>query len=414
MAVTLTATLLSGATPQPVQVVLGGLTVGDSYEVVGTTAADGAQWSVSGGRGVATSTQVLLVDNRTALNTPIVYSAVVNGATVTAAAVPVAHDGVAVLQTIDGLTVVNVEIASVTEPRSAPTRSSTFEVAGRRDPASRLDVPGSYEYKWELETQGVDSAIMRAILESGAPVVRRTTPGLRDLDTVILGLVTSWSDELLTVGGDTWRRWSLTVREIADPQPSTPLIAFTWADFDAATADRVWSWHTLFPSLTGWAATNGTLSLQTSGGYSTPNFARASATAGATAVDVLESAYTAAAGTLGEAVTPGGTYTVTCRVKGTAGRTASAALKWSNGTIITGATVTLTGAWQLVSITGVAPAGVTGLAAGARMAATGVVAGNQLDVSAPTISKGAVVPVGTFDELFTTWDDFDKADWSLL
>lgn len=413
MAVVLTAVLLAASAPQRVQITLTGTTTGQAFNVVGTS-ADGARWQVPGGVGVSSGSQILLIDNRAALNTPITYSAVVDGVTYTAAPVTVSFDGVAVVQTIDGLTVVGVEVASVTEPRTAVPRSKDFDIAGRSDPAARLEVPGSYLYAWEFETQAADSFTMRAILESGMPIVRRLVPGMRDLDTVVIGLVKEWKDELITVGGDTWRRWSLTVRELTDPQPSTALIAFTWDDFDAALADRLWSWHSLFPSTAGWAATNGTLSNPATGGYSTPRFLRASATAAATAVDIFESAYTAAAVTLGEPVVAGMQVTLTCRIKGTAGRSGMAAVKWSNSAIVTGTPVTLTGNWQMVSVTATAPAGVTGLAAGARMAATGVAIANLLDVSAPTISKGATVPIGTFDELFDTWDEFDKADWTLI
>jgi hypothetical protein len=414
MPVTLTATLLTAADPQPVQLALNGTTTGQVYQVVGT-AADGSTWPVPGGVGVSAGSQILLIDNRSALNSAVTYQAVVDG--VTYAATPVTilwTNGSAVVQTVDGLNVVGVEIASVREPRKATVRASVFEIAGRSDPAARLDVPGSFTYEWVLETQGADSELLQAILESGRPIVRRTVTGLRDLKPVVLGIVTDWSDELSSEGFDTWRSWKLTVREISDPQPSTPLVAYTWEDFDDAMALRVWSYHTLFPALTGWAATNGTLSLQTSGGYLTPNYARASATAGATAVDILESAFTAAATTLGGAVAAGDVITVTGRVKGTAGRSASAAIKWSGGTVVTGTPVTLTGAWQLVSVTATAPGGTTGLASGARMAATGVAAGNLLELSAPTISRGTTVPVGSFDELFATWEAFDATDWALL
>lgn len=413
MAVLLTATLLAASEPRPVQVALTGTTAGQEYEVVGTS-ADGGRWQVPGGVGVSQGSQVLLIDSRSALNTPIVYSAIVDGVTYVAAPVTVAHDGVAVIQTIDGLTVVDVEIASTTEPRSASVRSEAFEIAGRPDPATRLETPGSYSYSWEVETNGTRSLTMRAILESGMPIVRRLVPGMRDLSPVVIGFVTSWKDELITEGGDTWRRWSLGVRELTDPQPSTALIAFVWDDFDESMLDRVWSWHATFPSTSGWGATNGTLSNPTTGGYSTPRHLRAAATASATAVDIFESVFTTAATTLGEPVTPGTQVTVTCRIKGTPGRSGIAALKWSTGAVVTGVPVVLTGEWQIVSVTATAPAGATGVAPGARMAASGVVAGNQLDYSAPTISKGSAVPVGTFDELFVSWDDFDKTDWSTI
>lgn len=411
MAVTLTATQLTGADPRPVQITLNGTSTGQAYEVRGTT-ADGSSWAVPGGKGVSAGAQVVLIDNRSALNAVVVYQAVVDGATFTASPVTIAGP-FAVLQSIDGLTVVPVEIKSRTESRKGNPRAALFEIAGRADPASRLDVAGSPAYSWELETQGSDSVTMLAILASGLPVVRRTVTGVRDLSPVVIGIVTSWSDELSSEGFDTWRTWKLEVREIADPQPSTPLIAFLWDDFDTAMSDRVWSWHSVFPSLSGWAATNATLSLVTTGGYSTPNYARATASAAA-AVDILESAYSAAASSLGSPVAAGDVITHVCRVRGTAGRTASAAIKWSGGTVVTGTPVTLTGAWQLASVTATAPAGTTGLAMGARMAATGVAAGNQLEYSAPTVSRGATVPTGTFDELFALWDAFDVADWSLL
>lgn len=412
MAVTLTATLLSASDPRPVRIALNGTAIGQAYEIVGTT-ADGGVWPVPGGRGISAGSQVIVDDNRSALNTLITYSAVVDGATYTAAPVIVVGP-VAVLQTIDGQIVVPIDIASVTEPRSVETRTALYEVAGRPDPATRLDVPSSDSYTWELETENGDSATMRQLLATGLPVVRRLSPGLRDFDAVVLGVVTAKKDELFTEGADTWRRWSLTVREIRDPQPSTALVAFNWDDFDSAMADRVWSWHTLFPSTTGWAATNGTITNSATGGYQTSRFLRASATTAASIVDVYETAYTGAAATLGEPVVAGMVVTITLRLKGTAGRSAMATLKWSNGTVVPGSAVTLTGEWQLVTVTATAPAGVNGVSAGARMAATGVVVGSLLELSAPTISKGATVPVGTFDELFATWDEFDAADWPTL
>lgn len=415
MAVTLTATLLSGADPRPVQIALNGTTAGQAYRVFGST-ADGSQWVIPGGTGVSAGSQVLLVDSQTALNAPITYQAVVAGVTYTAAPVTVTSADVAVLQTNDGLIRVGVEIASTTEPRKAASRSTVFDIAGRPDPAIRLDVPGSFEFQWMLETQGVDSATMQAILQTGRPVVRRTVPGLRDLDPVVIGVVLDWSDELITVGMDTWRRWNLRVREIPQPQPSTPLIAFTWADFDAAMASRVWSYHSTLASVAGLTATNGTLSAQGAGGYPDGGaaFGRLTVTTAAIAATVFETVYTAAAATLGTPVIPGMVVTAVLRVKGTAGRSVSAAIKWSGGTTSTGAAVTLKGAWQQVSVTATAPAGTTGLAYGVSLAAAGVLAGDLVDFDAVTLSQGATVPRGTFDELFSTWDQFDKADWKSL
>lgn len=414
MPVTLTATLLAATDPRPVQVVLNGTTAGDAYEVTGSS-SDGSRWAVPGGKGVSEGSQVLLIDTRSALNTPITYTAVVAGVTYTATPVTVVGPE-AVIQTIDGLTVVEVIVHSFEEARTNGIRSGMFEVAGRPDPAVRLEVPGSSVYSWVLGTDGVESRTLRAILQSGLPIVRRMTPGFRDADPVVVGVVLGWEDSLDS-GIGAHRLWSLRVREIADPQPSTPLIAFTWDDFDAAMADRVWSYHSTLASVTGLTATNGTLSVQASGGYpdgAGTSFGRLTVTTAATAASVFETAFTAAATTLGTPVVAGMVVTVTMRVKGTAGRTLNAAIKWSGGTISAGTTKVATGTWQQVSVTATAPAGTTGLAYGVQLAATGVLSSDVVDFDSVTISQGVMVPVGTFDELFTTWDDFDKADWTQL
>ena len=239
MVVTLEATLLAASRPRPVQVKLNGVAAGAAYEITKTT-ADGSRFSVPGGRGVSEGIQVLLTDNRAPLNVPVTYEVLVAGATVTAAPIVVEFDGVAVVQTLDGQAVVGVDIASTTEKRSAASRSSVFEIAGRSDPAARLDVAGSFSYSWVFDVQGADAAALKAVLRSSPIIVRRLTPGMRDLDTVVIGLVTSWDDELITEGLDTWRRFSLGVRELADQEPSARLIAFTWDDFDAAMASRTW------------------------------------------------------------------------------------------------------------------------------------------------------------------------------
>ncbi|MEV7874530.1 hypothetical protein [Microbacterium sp. NPDC089188] len=240
MAVFAEARLLTSAAPRPVQILLNGVAAGTQFEVVGTT-ADGARWNVPGGVGRASGTQVVLIDNRPPLNTSVVYEVTVGRTTYLSNRVFVEFSGPALVQVLDGRDLVAVEVATLTEKRAAGTRSSAFEIAGRSDPALRLDVPGSFAYSWELDTQGRDSVVMERILRTGRPIVRRLEPGMRDLKTVVIGVVTGWSDELVQEGLDTWRRWSLSVREIADPQPSTPLVLFSWDDFDAAMSSRVWS-----------------------------------------------------------------------------------------------------------------------------------------------------------------------------
>jgi hypothetical protein len=406
MSVTLTATLLSASVPQPVQIVLNGTVAGQDYVITGS--AGGSTWTIPGGSGTSAGSQIVVIDNRAALNSPITYSAVVDGITHSAAPITVTYADVALIQSIDGLNVAAVKLANETDKHKGGSRSASFPVAGRGAPAIRTDFAVYDLLTWIVDTSGTDTATMQAILQSGNPVVRRIVAGVRDIPTVTLGQPSDWSHELLTNGLDTFRRWTISVQEIDDPQPSTALAAYTWDDFDLAMVKRLWSYYSSFATTTGWTATNGTLSNPTTGGYSdNGHFARVTVTTAATAAKLYESANNTAAAA-------SDVWTVTCRVKGTAGRTAQAGLTWSGGTNVLGTAVTLTGSWQQVSVTATAPSGTTGFKVGATLAATGVLAGDLLDIDSFTVSRGSTVPVGTFDELWQTWDSFDTTNWASL
>ncbi|GAB6857346.1 hypothetical protein [Microbacterium xylanilyticum] len=417
MAVTLAAVLLTASNPRPVQITLNGTTAGQAYEIRGTT-ADGSSWPVPGGKGTSAGTQVVVVDNRAALNVAVTYTVLVAGATYSAAPVTVTWSGVGVLQTLSGKNIVDIEVASVTEPQKHGIRASTFEIAGRSTPAARLDVPGSAITDWLIDTQQTDTAALRAILATGTPVVRRLTPGMRDFQTVVIGVVLSWHDELLTGGGDTWRRFTLQVHEISDPQPSALLAAYLWDNFDQAMAKpRVWSYHSTLSNVAGLTAGNGTLSSQATGGYpdgSGTTFGRLTVTTAATFASVIDPDYTKAAVTLGAPVVPGMVVTLTARVRAPAGRAIGLWLMRNGGIAIASVGATATGAWQQLACTGTVPSGATGLSWDVWANTSGLLAGDTLDFDAITFSQGATIPVGSFDEMFATWDQFDAADWALF
>lgn len=242
MAVTLTASLVPVADPRPVQLVLAGVPSGVAFEVFGQ--ALGSSWPVPGGRGVSTGDQVVMVDNRSALNTPVVYSAVVEGVTYSASPVTVAHPGRYVIQSLDGQTVVEFVWQSNGLPREYTLRSHVSDVPGRRRPPVRVAAGGDGGGALAFRTSRTNTARFEALLRAGRPLVVRTDGAVRDLPAVELILPMSartvtW--EAVGPGGfSTDRVWSVSYLLVDDPEPGAVLAAFDWDAFDTAMAERTW------------------------------------------------------------------------------------------------------------------------------------------------------------------------------
>jgi hypothetical protein len=410
----ITATLVGGSTPPLVQVVVSATPTGQTWVVTGS---DGSySWTVPGGVGVGDGQQLTLVDNRSPGNRPIQYTIASSAGSETSAPVVVPFDADMVVMSLDGQTAVQVEVMGEPLAFSRESAQVAFSVSGRARPVVRYsttaDVVGQFDFLSPIGDRGQ----WDALLASGEPLLYRCGADFGDMmpaGVFMYGKVSSAGFAREAV-----RQWSIPYTIVDDPFMDQRLGAFSWDDFDAAFAGgkvRCWSWYSILSSLSGWQASGGSLSQQ-SGGYSTPNFARVTASTVGMAVQIVETGYGAAsAGTgLGRKLVAGEAVTVTARVKGTPGRSAVALIKWDSGTVAAGAAVALTSGWQRVSVTATVPSGVTDMAVGAQMAATGVASGDVLDFSSPTAGPGTAVPVGTFDELFADWDAFDRYDFSTL
>lgn len=402
MVVSISAGLLSSAPPAPVQIVVTGVPVGAEYVVRGS--ALGSSWVVPGGVGVGDGGQVVLTDNRGAINAAITYSVLVEGATTTAAPITVALPGVrAVLQSLDGRVAVQGGWLPNGLPLEPESRYHVVDVPGRDRPPLRIATGGDGGLSLLIRTGREDSGRLAALLRAGAPVVLRTDGTLLDLPAVELVLITrapsraAWD----VVGLPADRVWSLDLLLVDDPEPSSPLSTFTWDDFDAAMVGFVWSPASSFPEtgVAGWVASGSHTLAMVSG--------QARATSAASgAVDVTR--------TQAETVTPGQSWTITASVRGTAGRTARVALVWSTGAVSTGTAVTLTSSWQTVTLTGTAPAGASMVRPRVSMVSA-TAAAQYVELADVTLNPGTTV-LPTFDGLFAgrTWDDFDAMDWGEL
>ena len=162
MAVTLTAALVGTAAPCPVQVLLNGTTAGQTYLVTGSTGA--STWTIPGGSGISTGAQVILADTRSALNTPVTYTAVVAGVTYTSAPVTVSYGGRAVLQSLDGQRVVPVQLGDNADPRELELMSVVLTVPGRRRPPVRYMLGGDGGGELALTTVGAATIGLEELL----------------------------------------------------------------------------------------------------------------------------------------------------------------------------------------------------------------------------------------------------------
>lgn len=237
MAVAITAALVGTTTPQKVQVVVSGLTIGDAYEVTGTWS--GGTWTVRAGSGTSTTTQVVLVDVAAPINTPVTYRVTTDSGLATSGAVTVPSSSRYLLQSLDGSvsTAFRMQVNGLS--REIGLRSTMYAVPGRRDPVVVMDGSmtdsGSLVARMTVE----QSAALRQILTPGGLALLRTDGSVGDLPGADYILITAASGSLLSaVGGD--RIWSLSYRVVGDPEPGTVVPTSTWGDFDTAYAGLTW------------------------------------------------------------------------------------------------------------------------------------------------------------------------------
>lgn len=404
--VTVTASLLSASNPQPVQIILTGVAAGSAYVVTGQD-DQGNTWTIPGATGVSTdpANSYDFIDVRTPLNSTVTYAAVVDGVTYTSDAVTVAYAGQCVVQDLDGQNVASVNIASLTEKRTGGIRTAVFPIAGRAFPAVRVDVAVAYQYEWEFDTTDADTDTMQALLASGKPIVRRCQVGIRDFDPVIIGVATAWSDELVTNGIDTLRRWTLTVQAVDDPEPSTVRNVYTWADFDAVSNTQGWVWdysYTFDTDIQTFTGSGGTLTWSSTVGR--PHAGAAELTVNGASPYVLETASIP--------VTAGALVGASAWVSIPSGRTAHLGFNFNGGgAAIVGTTVTSHGSWIQVGASGVVPAGAT--TCDFSISFGGTSTGDICYVDDVAVGY-AGFPVMSFADSFPTWADFDSFDWATL
>lgn len=239
------AVSLVGATdPQVVRIVVSNLTAGQVVAITGSAA--GSTWQVRGGSVVATGTQVVLVDVLAPVNVPVTYTVNVDGTDYAADPVTVPYSGRYVLQSLDGRTVIPIEVWWDNGlPTSLHLRSVSYPVPGRHDSPARWDVAAGESTTAVMRLSTSATQALRTHLLTDAPMLAiRTDGAVRDVPPSQLWLLTS-ADRVLfgavALGvKSTDRVWTIGYDVIDDPEPSTIVPASTWDDFDGVYAASTW------------------------------------------------------------------------------------------------------------------------------------------------------------------------------
>lgn len=239
MPIALTATVFTAAEPAPVGLSLTGTTSGQVYEVRGNIGT--FSWPVPGGRGTSAGSTVTLVDNRAPVNGAITYTATVDDVDYSATPVTVTTTWLGTfIQSIDGRTVAAVDVSDDGDEREIGVRNSVFSIANRSDPAVRYDIPLAASGQMVIDADGDDFTALLSILETGAPVVRRSQASSLDVPATEILLITSARHRRMSPLGYL-RSVPLSYQVIGEPSPFTAAVAFSWDQFDSIYAADTWT-----------------------------------------------------------------------------------------------------------------------------------------------------------------------------
>lgn len=230
MAVTVTASVLTGADPQAVQVVVRGVPAGSDVVVVGSVGDD--VWTIPGGDMSSTGSQILLKDVCAAVNAAVVYRATVGGVVYASAPVTVVSAANFWLQDLRGDVAVGFEWLDNGDPRSPEVGGSLTKIPGRARRVGNVSTGSDGGGSWELVTTKENSRALHQLVIASEPVVLRTNGAMRDIVAVDLGLMVSAPNRLFAGdgGASTRRQWSIAYELQDHPEPYTALIASTVKD----------------------------------------------------------------------------------------------------------------------------------------------------------------------------------------
>lgn len=262
----ITASLVSGADPRLVQIVVDETPAGEPWKVIGrvggytpgllpsdfllpsedllpsdeTFTPGEYQWDVPGGFGIGDGEQVALVDNRSPGNVTAVYYLVTASSVSSSSPVVVPFPNDVVLQSSNGQQKISAPLLEGSTDLDLPTSVSLFRIPGRERPVSRFDVVGDASgSRLNILLPLSEKRPFRDLLGPGGPVLCRLGVEVADLDPVFVMQVTKVNSSLVLPRAGL-RLWSLEYTIVDDPWAEERIGAFTWGDVAEAFAGRTW------------------------------------------------------------------------------------------------------------------------------------------------------------------------------
>lgn len=244
----ISAILVGGQSPQLIQVTVSATPSGVAWRLEGS--AGGTSWLVPGGEGVGDGQPLTLVDNRTPLNTEIVYTfRPATGSPQVSAPVIAATSYELVIQSLDGQDVVGFDMLDESGSIALEPQHAVFVVPGRPRPVIRYTVTGDGGGELHLGADIDQTALLRELMRPGAPVLVRRSVMADDLPLVFVALLRQIGSADLAYD-IAYREWKIPFLYVDDPFLDQRLAAFSWdTGFDAELADRTWdTFDTVFAS----------------------------------------------------------------------------------------------------------------------------------------------------------------------
>lgn len=261
----ITASLISGQSPQMVQIVIDGIPAGVEWSITGEVGSalpglspgsslapsavlapaetvftpGGFGWRVPGGSGVSTGGQIVLTDNRSPGNSPYLYTLTTSNGVETSNTVVVPFRNDIVLQTLDGQAAVDVQLLAGSLGLGWEPSVSLYRVPGRARPVARYDVLSDNSASLVVKVPMGATPDFRRVIASGAPILYRFGDDSFDLEPAGIIQVTSVSSEAVPTAG--LRFWTLGYTVVDDPFVDVPLGAFSWDRFDESRSGLSWS-----------------------------------------------------------------------------------------------------------------------------------------------------------------------------
>jgi hypothetical protein len=232
MALGISTTVLTMDPPASTSVVLTDVPLGQEFTVLGNY--NNETWPVPGGVGVGTGvgTQIVLSDNRTALNVPFYYTMTTGGTTYTSNSVTVSNPTDYVLQALDRTVIVPFIWQDNGLPRTPTIRTRVYDVPGNPRPPSRYAPAGLGSITIIGTTDVNNSRLIRQLFDR--PIVVRTSGCVGDFPAVELVTIVAAPSELRGdgEGATTMRTWQFECIFTGDPEPGVVAVAFDFDDFD--------------------------------------------------------------------------------------------------------------------------------------------------------------------------------------